>query len=114
MSQQIIDISKRYAELDWTVVRGDTFLEEFAIKENGVLVDLTGSTFEMKVTDTRGVLLDTLTLGNGITVISLGTVRCHREDVETATWTDCGAMFVFKWTRPTVPQTIRTIIKGII
>ncbi len=118
MSELIIVVKDNPAQVDWTVRRGNTLLRYFNIKEEDAdcilqLVDLTGSTFSMVITDNRGASVDTLTLGDGITVVSEGRVQVHRAASVTADWpADCAAQFVFTWTRPSDPVVVKDIVIG--
>ena len=110
---QIINITELPATVDWTTSRGSTLYREFNIKEGGALADLTGSTFSMVVSDNRGNPLDTLTLGDGITVVSTGRIRVHRALSVVYTWpSNCDVTFVFTWTRPTTPVIVKELLKG--
>lgn len=114
-----ITVTDNHAQLDWTFKRGDTFLEEFAIEEENVdtevfePVDLTGSTFSAVIADNRGTTIATLTLGSGITVFGddNNKIRLHTVAATTAGWTDtCPVTLTLKWTRPTTPVIVKTII----
>lgn len=111
-----INITNSPAEVDWTTVRGDTFLEVFEIREgdsaSSPLADLDGDSFVMTITDNRGAQVDELTLGDGISVISEGTVQLHRTAAETGTWPNCKTTFTLKWTNDTDPVVVKTIITG--
>lgn len=112
----VINITNAYAEVDWTTKRGDTFLEVFEIREgdsaSSPLADLDGDSFVMTIVDNRGAPVDELTLGDGITVISEGTVQLHRTAAKTGDWPTCKTTFELKWTNDADPVVIKTIIVG--
>ncbi len=119
MSDQIFNITDFPAEVDWRFTRGDTLLQEVILEDEdseGTVIpaNLTGSTFEMVVTDNRGEVVATLALGSGLSVIAAGTLRIHVVAATTATWPDlkCDTTFALKWTRATTPVIVKTVIKG--
>lgn len=111
-----VSVTKAPADIGdmWAVPRGNTlFPPPVTIKENGVAVDLTGSSFVMTITDKRGTTLETLTLGSGIEEVDTGKIQIHATATETGTWpADCLVNFKLVWTRPTSPVIVKTIIIG--
>ena len=111
-----IAVTKAPADIGdkWAVPRGNTlFPPPVTIKEDGVAVDLAGSSFVMTIVDKRGTTLETLTLGSGIEVVDTGKIQIHATAAETGTWpSDCLVNFVLVWTRPTSPVIVKTIIIG--
>lgn len=112
----VINITNAPAEVDWTTRNGNTFYKVFEIRNgdsaSGPLEDLDGDSFVMTITSNRGEAVDELTLGNGITVISEGTLQLHRTAAETGTWPECKRTFELVWTNDTDPVVVKTIIVG--
>lgn len=64
--------------------RGDTFLRNCQISENGVPIDITGWTIRSQIRDKSGVLVDNLV--TSITNAATGSYTINKSAVSTASW----------------------------
>lgn len=119
MSEQVISLTENHAQVDWSFPRGNTFFREFSFRRRDIStgvktpIDLTGSTFVGLIKTNRGVLVDTIEIGNGITVFGddSESLRLHRAGSVTEDWPDdCPITLTLTWTKATIPEIIQDII----
>lgn len=109
-----INVTNLPADIALDCYEGDTLTHVITIKEDDVLVDLTGDTFAMRLLDNRGTTLHDLSLGSGITVNGTGIVQWKLTAAQVAALpVNCKLPFDFQWTR-TALSVVKTLEKGYI
>lgn len=93
-----INITNLPATLGHSLYQGDAFAHLITIKEDGVLVDLTGDSFILLVNDARLNNIATLEVGSGVTIVGAGQVQWGFSGIETDVLpTNCNLKYSFKW-----------------
>ena len=112
MSDVTINIKRGPYRKDYFPYSGDTFTDGFYLTSAGVAIDLTGSTFKMRIVKVLdGTVPHTLTIGSGIVVVSnLVTFVLSAAQMESLAVTKY--KYDLRWTR--ADTTVKTLIAGFI
>lgn len=111
MSTQTINVTALPGTVNHTIYKGDTFEHFLNIKEDGVLVDLSGDTFSVRIATNRGAVLHTLVIGSGVTLVSTGRLKYGLTPIQTAALpTNCELVYDVQWTKAS--GFVKTIEKG--
>jgi hypothetical protein len=91
--------------------RGDTWSRTINIKEGGVLTDISADAFSLRITDIRGAVLHTLSIGSGIERTGTGQITITLSAAQTALLpVNQDLPYDLEWTRST--GAVKTLTRG--